>query len=55
VRDSVTAVGFGCTMVGLLLALASRGAHNWLLWGGQILIALGFVLLLVKLWKRRQS
>lgn len=55
VRDTMTAIGGGGTMVGLLLVLASRGAHNGLLWGGQILIAVGFILLVLKLWKQWQS
>jgi hypothetical protein len=43
-------------MVGLLLALASeRGGHRWLLLAGQVLIALGAILLIVRLWKQRQS
>ena len=54
VRDTMTTIGGGSTMVGLLLVLASRGAHNWFLWAGQILIAVGFVLLVIKLWKRWQ-
>ena len=54
VRDSLTAIGRGCTIVGLLLVLGgSRGAHSQLLLAGQMLIGVGVLLLIVHLLMRR--
>jgi hypothetical protein len=55
-RNSLTAIGRGSTIVGLLLVLAgSRGAIPALLLAGQILIGVGVILLFVQLSSRRRG
>jgi hypothetical protein len=53
VRDTLTAIGRGCTIAGLLFVLAG-GAHPWLLLAGKVLIGAGIVLLIVHLWRQSQ-
>jgi hypothetical protein len=53
VRDTLTAIGRGSTIAGLLFALAgASGAHPWLLMVGKVLIGVGIVLLIVHFWKQ---
>jgi hypothetical protein len=55
-RDSLTAIGGGSSMTGVLFLMAGRGgAHPGLLLIGEILAAVGFILLIVKKWKEWQS
>jgi hypothetical protein len=55
VRDTVTAIGGGSTLVGLLFVLAgSQPNHPQFLLAGKVLIGIGIVLLIFKLWKRSQ-
>jgi hypothetical protein len=55
-KDSLTAIGRGATIVGLLFVLAgSRGNHPSVLLTGQILIGIGIVLLIVHFWTRSQQ
>ena len=54
VRDTLTAIGRGSTIVGLLFVLAG-GAHPWLLLAGKALIGVGMVLLIVHFWRRSRS
>jgi hypothetical protein len=52
-RDSLTAIGRGSTIVGLLFVFAGgSGAHPWLLLEGKILIGVGVVLLIVHFWRQ---
>jgi hypothetical protein len=53
VRDSLTAIGRGSTIAGLLLVLAG-GAHPGLLLAGKALIGVGIVLLIVHFWRQSQ-
>jgi len=55
VRNSLTAIGRGSTIAGLLLVAASRGTNPRLLLAGQILIGVGIVLLIVYFWQRSRS
>jgi hypothetical protein len=51
VRDTLTAVGRGSTLVGLIFVLAG-GAHPWMLLVGKVLIGVGIVLLIVYFWRQ---
>jgi hypothetical protein len=51
VRDTLTAIGRGSTIVGLLFVLAG-GAHPFLLLAGKVLIGVGIVLLIVHFWRQ---
>lgn len=53
VRDTLTAIGRGSTIVGLLFMLAG-GAYPWLLFAGKVLIGVGIVLLIVHFWRQSQ-
>ena len=53
VRDTLTAIGRGCTIAGLLFVLAG-GTHPGLLLAGKVLIGVGIVLLVVHLWRQSQ-
>ena len=52
-RDTLTAIGRGATIVGLLFVLAG-GSHPWLLLAGKALIGVGIVLLIVHFWRQAQ-
>jgi len=53
VRNSLTAIGRGSTIAGLIFVLAgAKGAHPWLLLVGKVLIGAGIVLLMVHFWKQ---
>ncbi len=53
VRDNLTVIGRGSTIVGLLFVLAgASGAYPWLLLAGKGLIGVGIVLLVVHFWKQ---
>lgn len=58
VNKTLTAIGRGSTMVGLLCMVASsKTSRPWLLLAGQLLAGLGIILLLVHfwmLWKQRR-
>ena len=55
VRNTLTAIGRGSTIAGLLLVLAgASGTHPWLLLVGKVLIGVGIVLLIVHFWKQSQ-
>lgn len=50
---SLTAIGRGSTIVGLILILAAKsGTSAWMLRTGEILIAVGIVLLMVHFWRQ---
>jgi hypothetical protein len=53
VGASITAIGRGSTVVGLLcVVVGSQSKKPWLLLAGKVLIGVGILLLIVKLWKR---
>jgi hypothetical protein len=52
-RSSISAIGSGATMIGLLLLLAGSD-RPLLLRAGQVLIGLGIVLLFVMLWQQHK-
>ena len=55
VRNTLTAIGRGSTIAGLLFVLAgASGTHPWLLLVGKVLIGVGIVLLIVHFWKQSQ-
>ena len=52
-KHTLTAIGRGSTIAGLLLVLAgAKGSHLWLLLAGKVLIGLGIVLLMIHFWKQ---
>jgi hypothetical protein len=54
VRDSLTPIGFGCTITGLLFVLAS-GNSAWVALAGKGLIVIGIILLIRKFLKRSEK
>lgn len=56
-RDRLTYIGGACTIVGLLCLLAARARPHdvWIATAAEILIALGVVLLLARIWKHGLS
>ena len=55
-RDTVTAIGGGSAVVGLLFVLAgSQPDHSLFLLAGKFLIGISTVLLVFKIWKRSQE
>jgi hypothetical protein len=53
VRDSLTPIGSGCAIAGLLFVLAS-GDFTWVALAGKALIAIGIILLIRKFLKQSE-
>ena len=54
VRDSLTPIGGGCVIAGLLFVLAS-GDSAWVALAGKALIAIGIILLIRKFLKQSEK
>ena len=55
-RDSLTAIGGGSSMVGLIFLLAgNHSSHLWMPIVGKILIGVGAVLLAFRAWRQWKS
>lgn len=54
VRDTLTAIGGGSTFVGMIFLLGGD-AHPQMELAGKVLIVIGIVLFIVKVWKHWQS
>ena len=56
VRDTLTAIGGGSTFVGMIFLLGGvSNAHPPMELAGKVLIGIGIVLFLVKVWEHWQS